>query len=90
MFRFDPHADEHHEDAFSSYRRLVGVPTVAIDLPGHGASGVPLGDLASDAPAPERVLAPRCAETVTWDTGHSPSSPAPTWSPTWVGLSRQH
>lgn len=29
----------------------AGVPTVAIDLPGHGASGAPLGDLASDAAA---------------------------------------
>jgi pimeloyl-ACP methyl ester carboxylesterase len=28
-----------------------GIPTVAVDLPGHGASVAPLGDLASDAAA---------------------------------------
>jgi len=33
-----------------------GVPVVALDLPGHGASGEPLGDLASDAAALRGVL----------------------------------
>lgn len=33
-----------------------GVPTVALDLPGHGASTEPLGDLATDAAALRTVL----------------------------------
>jgi pimeloyl-ACP methyl ester carboxylesterase len=35
---------------------LAGVPAVAIDLPGHGASTEPLGDLASDAHALRQAI----------------------------------
>lgn len=36
---------------------LRGIPSLAIDLPGHGASVEPLGDLATDAAAVSAVLA---------------------------------
>ncbi len=47
----------------------AGVPNVAIDLPGHGESTEPLGDLAADAQALARTLAAIEGPTVV--CGHS-------------------
>ncbi len=56
-------------EAVTARLDAAGVPSLALDLPGHGESAEPLGDLATDAQALTRTLAAIEGPTVV--CGHS-------------------